>query len=163
MTENWRKWRWKEISPFSVNGDWTTTKNQTKRQEKNWEHKNGQIKRRRKRKETDHRKKESKAKQRKRGKKRKKVYSTRYSQAVTHPSTNLARRCLTSVIGREPVFSTWYGRRHLTHSFTPTHTQIHSTHNTSPTSNSTTYVIYSLQRAKIAFSSQIWLNLKTRP
>jgi hypothetical protein len=35
-----------------------------------------------------------------------KVYSTRYSQAVTHPSTNRARRCLTSVIGREPVFST---------------------------------------------------------
>ena len=33
------------------------------------------------------------------------------SQAVTHPSTNRARRCLTSVIGREPVYSTWYGRR----------------------------------------------------
>ena len=41
------------------------------------------------------------------------VYSTRYSQAVTHPSTNRARRCLTSVIGREPVLSTWYGRRHV--------------------------------------------------
>ena len=41
-----------------------------------------------------------------------KAYSTRYSQAVTHPSTNRARRCLTSVIGREPVRSTWYGRRH---------------------------------------------------
>src|SRR5271155_3127325 len=41
------------------------------------------------------------------------VYSTRYSQAVTHPGTNRARRCLTSVIGREPVLSTWYGRRHL--------------------------------------------------
>ena len=40
-----------------------------------------------------------------------KAYSTWYSQAVTHPSTNQARRCLTSVIGREPVFSTWYGRR----------------------------------------------------
>ena len=40
-----------------------------------------------------------------------KVYGTRYSQAVTHPSTNRARRCLTSVIGREPVLSTWYGRR----------------------------------------------------
>ena len=36
--------------------------------------------------------------------------STRGSQAVTHPSTNRARRCLTSVIGREPVLSTWYGR-----------------------------------------------------
>ena len=44
--------------------------------------------------------------------KKSKVYSTRYSQAVTHPSTNRARRCLTSVIGREPVYSTWYGRRH---------------------------------------------------
>ncbi|ESO83576.1 hypothetical protein LOTGIDRAFT_148386, partial [Lottia gigantea] len=40
------------------------------------------------------------------------VYSTRCSQAVTHPSTNRARRCLTSVIGRELVLSTWYGRRH---------------------------------------------------
>jgi hypothetical protein len=43
-----------------------------------------------------------------------KVYGTRYSQAVTHPSTNRARRCLTSVIGREPVLSTWYGRRRHT-------------------------------------------------
>ena len=42
---------------------------------------------------------------------KKKVYNTRYSQAVTHPSTNRARRCLTSVIRREPVCSTWYGRR----------------------------------------------------
>ena len=40
------------------------------------------------------------------------AYSTRCSQAVTHPSTNRARRCLTSVIGRELVCSTWYGRRH---------------------------------------------------
>ncbi|ESO86395.1 hypothetical protein LOTGIDRAFT_73590, partial [Lottia gigantea] len=39
------------------------------------------------------------------------IYSTRCSQAVTHPSTNRARRCLTSVIGRELVLSTWYGRR----------------------------------------------------
>ena len=39
------------------------------------------------------------------------VYKTWCSQAVTHLSTNHARRCLTSVIGREPVFSTWYGRR----------------------------------------------------
>ena len=40
----------------------------------------------------------------------KKDNSTRGSQAVTHPSTNRAQCCLTSVIGRELVFSTWYGR-----------------------------------------------------
>ena len=32
-------------------------------------------------------------------------------QVVTHPSTNSAQCCLTAVIGRELVFSTWYGRR----------------------------------------------------
>ena len=35
---------------------------------------------------------------------------TRCSQAVTHPSTNRAWCCLTSVTGRELVFSPWYGR-----------------------------------------------------
>ena len=40
-----------------------------------------------------------------------KLYSTRYSEAVTHLRTNRARRCLTSVFGREPVLSMWYGRR----------------------------------------------------
>ena len=35
----------------------------------------------------------------------KKVYSTGYSQVVSLPSTNPARRCLTSVIEREPVHS----------------------------------------------------------
>ena len=35
---------------------------------------------------------------------RKKAYSTMYSQAVTHPSTNTAQPCLTSVIGRELVY-----------------------------------------------------------
>ena len=40
-----------------------------------------------------------------------KAYNTRYSQAVSHPSTNRARCCLTSVIRREPVYSAWYGRR----------------------------------------------------
>lgn len=44
--------------------------------------------------------------------KQKRAYDTAYSQAVTHPSTNAAQSCLTSVIGRELVFSTWYGRRH---------------------------------------------------
>ncbi len=33
----------------------------------------------------------------------------RCSQAVSHPSANRARRCLTAVFGWEPVFSTWYG------------------------------------------------------
>ena len=45
----------------------------------------------------------------------KKTYSTGYSQAVTHPSTNPAQCCLTSVIRREPVHSAWYGRRTMHH------------------------------------------------
>ena len=40
------------------------------------------------------------------------VFNTLCSQAVTHPSTHKAQCCLTSVIRRELVFSTWYGRRH---------------------------------------------------
>ncbi len=40
----------------------------------------------------------------------KKANSTRSSQAVSHLSTILAQCCLTSVIGRELVCSTWYGR-----------------------------------------------------
>ena len=39
-----------------------------------------------------------------------KANNTRSSQAVSHPSTILAQCCLTSVIGRELVYSTWYGR-----------------------------------------------------
>ena len=46
----------------------------------------------------------------KRKKKKKNDNSTRCSQAVSHPSTNRAQCCLTSVIGRELVCSTWYGR-----------------------------------------------------
>ena len=42
------------------------------------------------------------------------IYSTWCSKAVTHLSTNHARRCLTPAIGLEPVFSTWYGRRQWT-------------------------------------------------
>ena len=38
------------------------------------------------------------------------INSTRGSQAVTHLSTNHAQGCLTAVIGREQLFSTWYGR-----------------------------------------------------
>ena len=50
-----------------------------------------------------------------------KAYDTRYSQAVSHPSTNRARCCLTSVIGREPVYSAWYGRRQMMTSFSSTY------------------------------------------
>ena len=39
--------------------------------------------------------------------------SIQCSQAVTHPSTDWTQHCLTSVIGREPVCSMWYGRWHL--------------------------------------------------
>ncbi len=46
------------------------------------------------------------------GKSLQNVYSNLYSQAVTHPSTNRSQPCLTSVIGRELVYSRWYGRRH---------------------------------------------------
>ena len=39
------------------------------------------------------------------------AYSTPDSQAVSDPSTNGAQRCLTWQIGRDAVFSTWYGRK----------------------------------------------------
>ena len=48
---------------------------------------------------------------------RQKAYGTGCSQAVPHPSTIPARRCLTSVIRRERVCSSWYGRRHRKSSF----------------------------------------------
>ena len=41
------------------------------------------------------------------------AYSTEYSQAVTHPSTNSAQCYLTSVIRQELVCSSSSGRRHL--------------------------------------------------
>ena len=47
------------------------------------------------------------------GKKIRIAYSTEYSQVVTHPSTNSAQSCLTAVLRRELVCSTWYGCRHL--------------------------------------------------
>ena len=40
-----------------------------------------------------------------------KAYSTGYSQAVSHPGTNLALQVLPAVIGREPVRFLWCGRR----------------------------------------------------
>ena len=50
-----------------------------------------------------------------------KAYGTRCSQAVPHPSTILARRCLTSVIRRERVCSSWYGRRRWIANWTRSH------------------------------------------
>ena len=41
-----------------------------------------------------------------------------YSQVVTHPSTNMTQCCLTSVIRRERVLSTWYGHRQVDSSVT---------------------------------------------
>ena len=42
-----------------------------------------------------------------------KAYSTWYSQAVSHPSTNQARPCLASEIRRDRACSGWYGRKLL--------------------------------------------------
>ena len=44
-------------------------------------------------------------------KKKKKAYSTWYSQEVSRPSTNQARRGLASEIGRDRARSAWYGRK----------------------------------------------------
>ena len=52
-----------------------------------------------------------KKKKKKRKEKKRKAYSTRYSQAVSHPSTNQARPCLASEIRRDRARSGWYGRR----------------------------------------------------
>ena len=49
----------------------------------------------------------------KRGKKRKRDYDTWCSQVVSNPSTNQAQTGLTSLIRREVVLSSWYGRNSL--------------------------------------------------
>ena len=49
--------------------------------------------------------------QKKEKEKKKKAYSTWYSQAVSHPSTNQAQPCLASEIGRDRACSGWYGRK----------------------------------------------------
>ena len=46
--------------------------------------------------------------------KEKKEYNTGNSQVISYPSTTPACSCLTSEIGRDPVFSTEYGRTHST-------------------------------------------------
>ena len=40
-----------------------------------------------------------------------KAYNTGYSQAVSHPGTNLALQGLTAVIGGKQVLFLWCGRR----------------------------------------------------
>ena len=45
--------------------------------------------------------------------KKNRAHDTKYSYAVSHPSTNSAKSSLTAAIGREPVFSRRYGREHL--------------------------------------------------
>ena len=47
------------------------------------------------------------------GKKRKRDYDTWCSQVVSNPSTNQARTGFTSLIRREVVLSSWYGRNSL--------------------------------------------------
>ena len=49
----------------------------------------------------------------------KKAYSTWYSQAVSHPSTNQARPCLASEIRRDRACSEWYGRKRITNEVKP--------------------------------------------
>ena len=41
------------------------------------------------------------------------AYSTWYSQAVSHPSTNKAGPCLASEIRRDRAYSGWYGRKRM--------------------------------------------------
>ena len=50
-------------------------------------------------------------------KRRQKDYDTWCSQVVSNPSTNQARRGLTSLIRREVVLSSWYGRNSFLFSF----------------------------------------------
>ena len=54
-----------------------------------------------------------KSRERPRGRKKEKFTAPGIPKRSPISSTDRARRCFTSVIGREPVVSTWYGRRHL--------------------------------------------------
>ena len=66
-----------------------------------------------KRKEEEEEGSDAKTSGKKGGKKRKRDYDTWCSQVVSNPSTNQARRGLTSLIRREVVLSSWYGRNSL--------------------------------------------------
>lgn len=52
-------------------------------------------------------------------KEEKNAYNIGDSQAVSDPSTNPTQRCLTCQIGRDGVFSTWYGRKRTIFRKTP--------------------------------------------
>ena len=66
-----------------------------------------------KREEEEEERSDAKTSGKKGGKKRKRDYDTWCSQVVSNPSTNQARRGLTSLIRREVVLSSWYGRNSL--------------------------------------------------
>ena len=84
-----------------------------------------------------------------------KGYNTWCSQAVTHPSTNQALRCLTSVIRREPVHSTWYGRSRQTLCFAPFISVNHSQYcNTLTYITSYLHVIFLFFRFHVQFIGQ---------
>ena len=67
-------------------------------------------------KEEEEERSDAKTSGKKGGKKRKRDYDTWCSQVVSNPSTNQARRGLTSLIRREVVLSSWYGRNSLSFS-----------------------------------------------
>ena len=66
-----------------------------------------------KREEEEEERSDAKTSGKKGDKKRKRDYDTWCSQVVSNPSTNQAQRGLTSLIRREVVLSSWYGRNNL--------------------------------------------------
>ena len=67
----------------------------------------------RKRKKEEEERSDAKTSGKKGGKKRKRDYDTWCSQVVSNPSTNQAQTGFTSLIRREVVLSSWYGRNSL--------------------------------------------------
>lgn len=60
--------------------------------------------------------------------KEERISNTEHSQPIAHTSTNPVRRSLTSMIEREPVLSTWYGRRRRQCLAPPTFTLLYHSH-----------------------------------
>ena len=67
----------------------------------------------RERKEEEEERCDAKTSGKKGGQKEKRDYDTWCSQVVSNPSTNQARTGFTSLIRREVVLSSWYGRNSL--------------------------------------------------